>query len=79
MKRRVKFSFPTHLVQEPIIFQLGKDYNVVTNIRRAEVTDVQGWVVMELEGNDDDIDRGLDWVRDRGVRVDPVGGDVVES
>ena len=79
MKRRVKFSFPTHLVQEPIIFQLGKDYNVVTNIRRAEVTDVQGWVVMELEGNDDDIDRGLNWVRDRGVRVDPVGGDVVES
>ncbi|MCH8190167.1 MAG: NIL domain-containing protein [Chloroflexi bacterium] len=79
MKRRVKFSFPTDLVQEPIIFQLGKDYNVVTNIRRAEVTDVQGWVVMELEGNDDDIDRGLDWVRDRGVRVDPVGGDVVES
>ncbi len=79
MKRRVKFSFPTHLVQEPIIFQLGKDYNVVTNIRRAEVTDVQGWVVMELEGDDDDIDRGLDWVRDRGVRVDPVGGDVVES
>ena len=79
MKRRVKFSFPTHLVQEPIIFQLGKDYTVVTNIRRAEVTDVQGWVVMELEGNDDDIDRGLDWVRDRGVRVDPVGGDVVES
>ena len=70
MKRRVKFSFPTHLVQEPIIFQLGKDYNVVTNIRRAEVTDVQGWVGMELEGNDDDIDRGLDWVRDRGVRVD---------
>ncbi len=79
MKRRVKFSFPTELIQEPIIFSLGKDYNIVTNIRRADVTEDQGWVVLELDGEEADIGRGLDWVRNRGVRVDPVGGDVVES
>jgi hypothetical protein len=76
-KRRVKFTFPHPLVTEPIIYLLGKNYPVVTNIRRAEVREDFGWVVLELEGEDADIDRGLAWVRGKGVRVDPVGGDVL--
>ncbi len=77
MKQRVKFTFPTKLVTEPIIYGLGKDYDVVTNIRRADVTETQGWVVLELDGNEQDIERGLAWVTKAGVRVDPVGGDVL--
>ena len=77
MKQRVKFTFPTNLVTEPIIHSLGKDYNVITNIRRADVTEEQGWVVLELDGNEQDIERGLAWVKETGVRVDPVGGDVL--
>ena len=38
-----------------------------------------GWVVLEIEGNEDEIDRGLAWVKSMGVRVDPVTGDVVDS
>lgn len=79
MKQRVKFTFPTLLVPEPIIYLLGRDFPIVTNIRRAEVSDTQGWVVLELEGEGDAIKRGLDWVRRKGVRVDPVGGDIVEG
>lgn len=79
MKQRVKFSFPANLIQEPIIYQLGREYNVVTNIRRADVTEDYGWVVLELDGSKEDIKRGLDWVRKKGVRVDPVVGDVVEG
>ncbi len=77
MKQRVKFTFPTNLVTEPVIYTLGKDYDVITNIRRADVTDTQGWVVLELDGSEQDIERGLAWVRECGVRVDPVGGDVL--
>ena len=77
MKQRVKFSFPTELIQEPIIFLLGKDFSIVTNIRRADVTEDQGWVVLELDGEESNIKKGLDWVRESGVRVDPVGGDVL--
>ena len=79
MKHRVKFTFPTDLVQEPVIYLLGKQFDVVTNIRRADVTDDRGWVVLEMEGEEGNIEKGLDWVKERGVRVDPVGGDVVES
>ena len=77
-KVRVKFTFPTQLIKEPIIYDLGKQFDVVTNIRRADVTDERGWVVLELDGDDDDIERGIAWVESRGVRVDPVVGDVME-
>lgn len=78
-KRRVMFTFPPELIKEPIIYTLGQQFKVVTNIRRADVSDDRGWVLLELEGQDEDIEQGLSWVSAKGVRVDPVVGDVVES
>lgn len=78
-KQRVKFTFPTGLVKEPIIYYLGRDFKVVTNIRRADVQEDVGWVVLELDGEDAEIQRGLEWVGSTGVRVDPVSGDVIEG
>lgn len=78
-KQRVKFTFPTELIKEPVIYRLGKQFAVVTNIRRADVTEDRGWVVLELEGEMGEIERGVQWVIDQGVRVDPVPGDIVEG
>ncbi|MEC9280807.1 MAG: NIL domain-containing protein [Chloroflexota bacterium] len=77
--QRVKFTFMTQLVKEPIIYRLGQEFNLVTNIRRADVREDMGWVVLELDGADTEIQRGLDWVAAIGVRVDPVSGDVIEG
>ena len=78
-KQRVKFTFPQELIKEPIIHELGRDFNLITNIRRADVTEDRGWVILELEGDLDEIERGVQWVASKGVRVDPVQGDVVEG
>ena len=78
-KRRVKFTFPTDLVTQAIIYQLGHRYQVVTNIRRADVREDMGWVVLELEGEDEEMEKGVSWVSSLGVRVDPVSGDVIEG
>ncbi len=78
-KQRVKFTFPQQLITLPIIYELGKQFSLVTNIRRADVTEDRGWVVLELEGDLEEIERGLDWVTSKGVRVDPVQGDIVEG
>ena len=78
-KQRVKFTFPTELVTEPVIYLLGKKFDVVTNIRRADVAEDRGWVILELEGQEKDINEGLAWVQERSVRVDQVGGDVLEG
>ena len=77
--RRVKFTFSPSLVPQPVIWELGHKFPIVTNIRRAQVEEQVGWVVLELTGDDDKIDEGLEWVRTTGVRVDPVVGDVVEG
>ena len=62
IKKRVKFTFPQKLITEPLIYQLGKKYQIVTNIRRADVREDMGWVVLELQGAEDEISDSLKWV-----------------
>jgi ABC-type methionine transport system ATPase subunit len=78
-KRRVMFTFPQDLIKEPIIYNLGRRFKVVPNIRRADVSENKGWVVLELEGEEQEIEKGIAWVVGKGVRVDPVVGDVLEG
>ncbi len=78
-KRQVMFTFPEELVKEPIIHNLSHQFDIVTNIRRADVSESKGWVVLELEGEEEKIERGITWVTSKGVRVDPVIGDIVEG
>ncbi len=78
-RRRVRFTFQSELVKEPIIYRLGHDFHIVTNIRRADIGEQMGWVILELDGEKEEIERGLQWVSSTGVRVDPVGGDVIEG
>ena len=78
-KKRVKFTFPTHRITSPVIYDLGHRYKLITNVRRADVRENMGWVILELEGNEEEIDNGIRWVESLDVRVDPVSGDVLES
>ena len=78
-KQRVKFTFVDNLVKQPVIYELGHKFKIVTNIRRAEVSEEVGWVVLELDGEEQEIQRGLEWVSSTGVRVDPIGGDVIDG
>jgi hypothetical protein len=77
--KRVRFTFPEELIKEPLIYNLGRQFEVVTNVRMADVDERTGWVVLELEGDMAEINRSIDWARAKGVRVDPVTGDVVEG
>ncbi|HCE75918.1 MAG: FeS-binding protein [Chloroflexi bacterium] len=77
--KRVKFTFPQELIKEPVIYKLGVDFGIVTNIRRADIRDDMGWVVLELEGESEVVEDGLEWVTSTGVRVDPIAGDIIEG
>ncbi len=78
-KRRVMFTFPQELIRESIIYTLSHQFEIVTNIRRADISKDKSWVVLELEGEEEEIERGIGWVIGKGVRVDPVVGDIVEG
>ena len=69
-KRQVMFTFPTELIKEPIIFNLGLQFKVVPNIRRADISEAKGWIVLELEGEDKDIEAGITWLTSKGISVD---------
>lgn len=77
--RRVRFTFVPALIKEPVIYQIGHLFEVVTNIRMADVDEQVGWVILELAGEPEEIDRAVAWAETRGVRVDPLAGDVVEG
>ncbi len=79
VKRQVMFTFPQELIREPIIYTLSYQFKIVTNIRRADISGDKGWVVLELEGEEREIEQGIAWVTSKGVRVDPVIGDIVEG
>lgn len=78
MKRRVKLTFPQHLIKEPVIFDMAKKYDVMPNIRRARVTETVGEMVLELEGTEENLERGIQSLVEQGVDVELVEGDIVE-
>ncbi len=75
---RVRLTFPEELVREPIIARLIRSFDVVPNIRRADVGEKTGWIVCELDGDAAALDEAVQWLRNEGVQVDLLG-DVVES
>ena len=78
MKKRVKLTFPQDLIKEPVIFTMAKEFDVMPNIRRARVTDTVGEMILELEGEEENLDRGIKSIRDKGIDVELVEGDVIE-
>jgi ABC-type methionine transport system ATPase subunit len=78
MKRRVRLTFPPQLIKEPVIFTMAMTYNVVPNIRRARVTEDVGEMILELEGEAENVERGIQSMREKGLEVELVEGDIIE-
>ena len=70
-KRRVMFVFSSELISEPIVYNLGQQFRLITNIRRADLTEDKGYIVLELDGKEEDIEAGITWATSKGVRVAP--------
>jgi len=77
-RRRLKLIFGPSLVKEPVIWQLGRNFEIVTNIRRADVSRDHGWVLLEVAGEVEELDRGVEFLESKGVKVEPAEGDLVE-
>jgi len=68
--KRLTFTFTEEEVAQPIIYNLGQQYNIATNIRQANITEDGGWIDVELEGEEQNIEDGVAWAISRGVRVE---------
>jgi hypothetical protein len=76
-RKRVRFIVPEPLIPEPIIYRLVKDFHIVVNVRPSEGAAMSGAIVLELDGEDDGIERGIAWLVEQGLKLDPVERDVV--
>jgi hypothetical protein len=75
---RFHIRFPEDKIREPIIYQIGREYNVVTDVRRADVRDTTGWADVEFSGDIAEIERAIAGLRAKGCVVDPIELNVVE-
>ena len=75
---KVHVRFPEDKIKEPVIYQIGHEFKVVTNVRRADVRETTGWMDLELTGESAEIERAVAGLRKKGVIVDPIELDVVE-
>ena len=77
LSKQLKFNFSGKGIQRPLIYDVGHKFKVITNIRKADVESNGGWVILELTGSKEEINKALDWLKNEGVRVDNVAGDIV--
>ena len=76
-RKQVTLIFPQHLIKEPVIYMMAKEYGVIPNIRRAKVTESVGEVTLELEGPEEGLKKAVVFLEQKGVKVEPVVGDVI--
>jgi hypothetical protein len=76
---RLWLMYPARLITRPVIYELGKKFPVVTNIRQASVTDEVGVVSIELDGDREEIKHAIEWLEEIGIKVEPVEINTIEG
>jgi ABC-type methionine transport system ATPase subunit len=75
---RYYLTYPRELIKEPLLYQVVKKFDLVFNIRGASVSEEMGLMAVEFEGNSDQVERALAWLRQAGVIVEPIEKNVIE-
>ena len=80
VSRRIVLHFPPLVTGQPVVCRLARDYDLMFNILRASVSPGQeGLLVLELMGERADYDRGIQYLRDTGIQIQPVSQDVLRD
>lgn len=77
MKDRLHLTFPHEQIPDPVICQVAKKFDIIFSIRRANVTHEAGWMDLQIEGTEEEIERAIAYMQQRNVRVDPIEGDII--
>ncbi len=81
IKKKLVLHFPKKVVDQPIIYKLIKDYNLVFNILKAKVDPEEGVgvLVLELSGEDRDYAKGIEYLEKLGVKLQPLEKDITRD
>ena len=76
---RLFVSFPEEIVDRPMVYEIVKRFDVVPNIRRANVEEHSGWLILEVIGESEKLDAAVEYLEGEGCTVNRMEGDVVEG
>ncbi len=80
VSRRIVLHFPRRLVDRPMLYRLIKDYDLEFNILKASITpDEEGLMVVEVSGEQNDYDKGIEYLIETGVRIQSLSQDVTRN
>ncbi len=78
--KKLMLSFPGWDRKKPIIYHLVKDYNLMVNVYRAQITpEEEGHLVLDVTGTEEEIERGLDFMRTFNVTINDTGKGVIRD
>jgi ferredoxin len=78
--KRVVLRFPKRTIDEPILYRLAKDYSLVFNILKASISpEAEGLMVVELKGEQNQYDKGVQYLIDGGVKIQSLSQDVTRN
>ncbi|OIO37631.1 MAG: hypothetical protein AUJ72_04195 [Candidatus Omnitrophica bacterium CG1_02_46_14] len=75
IKKRVTLVFPPDQIKKPAVFTMAKKFDIMPNIRQARVTETIGEMMLELEGTEENLKKGVKYLESIGIKVEPVTGD----
>jgi ferredoxin len=77
MKQRIILRFKKNTIDKPVVYRLARDFDLVFCILRANVSPrAESLMVMEVQGEESDFQKGMDYLRDWGVGIEPIGQDI---
>ncbi len=77
-KMLLHLIFPEEQIKKPVIYRMAIKHNVIPNIRRANVTEKTGEVVLELSGKKENLEAAIKYLKRLKIKVEPITGDVIE-
>ena len=78
--KRIVLHFPHRLVDQPIVYKLVKDFDLQFNILKAYVTpQEEGLMVLELTGNEENYNKGIEYLKGCGVKIQSLSQDVIRN
>lgn len=70
--RTLRLNYPPSLLRQPILNQLIVRFELTVNILQAQIALEEGWLEVEVLGEDQEIEQAISWLEEEGIEVVPI-------
>lgn len=77
MKKRIILRFKRNTIDKPIVYRLARDFDLVFNILRANISPRhESMMVLEIEGTDENFEKGIEYMKSLNIDTEPIEQDI---